>query len=43
MEHLAEFGNLSIDSELLLFKTYDGSIEDFGGEFVGRHKNQYGL
>jgi hypothetical protein len=42
LEHLAEFGNLSIDTELLLFKALEGGIKDFGGEFVGRHKNQYG-
>ena len=37
MEHLAEFGNLSIDTELLLFKTLDGGVDNFGGEFVGGH------
>ena len=34
---MAEFGNLSVDTELLLFKTYDGGIEYFGGEFVSGH------
>jgi hypothetical protein len=42
MEHLTEFGNLSIDTELLLFKSFDGGGDDFGGEFVSGHKNQYG-
>src|ERR1035437_7350936 len=41
-EHLAEFGNLSIDTELLLFKALDAGVDDFGGEFVRGHKNQYG-
>ena len=36
-QHLAEFGNLSIDTELLLFKTLDGGVDDFGCEFVGGH------
>ena len=31
MEHLAEFGNLTIDTELLLFKAFDGGVDDFGG------------
>jgi hypothetical protein len=34
VEHGAEFGDLGVDTELLLFKTYDGSVDDFGGEFV---------
>ena len=42
MEHLAEFGNLSVYPPLLFLESENGSIEDFGGEFVGRHKNQYG-
>src|ERR1019366_7347479 len=42
MEHGAEFGDLGIDAELLLFKTYDGGGDDFGCEFVRGHKNQYG-
>jgi hypothetical protein len=36
-EHGPEFGYLSIDTELLLFKTYDGGGDDFGCEFVGGH------
>src|ERR1035438_1307821 len=38
-EHGAEFSYLGIDTELLLFKALDGGIDDFGGEFVGGHKN----
>ena len=34
-QHLAEFGNLSVDTKLLLFKTFDGGVDDFGCEFVG--------
>jgi hypothetical protein len=30
-QHLAEFGNLSVDMELLLFKALDGGGEDFRG------------
>ena len=28
-EHGPEFGNLSVDAELLLFKTFDGGSQDF--------------
>src|ERR1035437_1699661 len=36
-QHFAEFGNLSVDTELLLFKALDGGSDDFGGKFVGGH------
>jgi hypothetical protein len=39
MEHGPEFSNLSVDTELLLFKTFDGGVDDFGCEFVLGHKN----
>jgi hypothetical protein len=28
---------LTIDTELLLFKAFDGGVDDFGGEFVRGH------
>ena len=38
-EHGPEFGNLSVDTEPLLFKTFDGSSQDFRCEGF-RHVNQ---
>jgi hypothetical protein len=38
-EHGPEFSNLSVDTELLLFKAFDGGDEDLGSEFVCRHVN----
>jgi len=39
-EHVAEFGNLRVDSELLLFKTFDRCGDDFGSECSCGHMNQ---
>src|SRR5450759_570265 len=36
-QHLAEFGNLGVDTELLLFNCFDGGGDDFGSECVGRY------
>jgi len=39
MEHGAEFGNLSVYPPLLFLESKNGGVDDFGGEFVGGHKN----
>src|SRR4029077_15006321 len=36
-EHCPEFGNLTGDAELLLLKTFDGGVDNFGGELVCGH------
>src|SRR5450759_4432875 len=36
-QHGAEFGYLGVDTKLLLFKTFDGGVDDLGCEFVGGH------
>src|ERR1019366_4252357 len=38
-EHGPEFGNLSVDAQLLLFKTFDGGSQDFRSKLL-RHVNQ---
>jgi hypothetical protein len=38
-EHGPEFSNLRVDTELLLFKTSDGGVDDFGSEFVRGHQD----
>jgi hypothetical protein len=39
-EHGPEFGNLSVDAQLLLFKTFDGGSQDFRSKLLCRHVNQ---
>jgi hypothetical protein len=38
-QHGSEFGNFSVDLELLLFKTKYGGLDDFGSQFVRGHIN----
>jgi hypothetical protein len=39
VQHGPELGNLSVETDLLLFKTCDGGADDFGSEIVRGHQD----
>jgi hypothetical protein len=38
-QHGTEFGNLSVETQPLLFKTFDGGADDFGSKFMRGHRD----